>query len=503
MGSFSDGSLQDVTDVVTWKSSITAIASITVSGLATGVNIGTTNISATSGTVSGNAALTVNAANLSSLAITPANASIAQGTTIQLTATGTFNDGGTRNLTRQVTWSSSDTTVATVSSSGIAIGQPRGGLGSGTTMITATLGSLSTSANFTVTNATISSISVTPPSGTMPIGAQKGFQATGLFSDSTAQDVTAISTWTSSDTSVATVGSGGGSLLTATGVGAGTTNINASFGGVSSFSTLTVTSATLVSLALTPANKILSPGATANYTAIGTFSDSSQRALNGIVTWTSSDTHVATVTQSGTATGQSAGAVTIGIQDGALSATAGLVVEGSTLSSLQVSPTSATVPETIRSGFTATGTFANGDMLDLTGIVTWTSSTPSIATISNALGSQGVVTALTPGFSVISAVFAGQAGTASLTVTNATLTSISVSPSSASINLGASQQFTAIGTFSDGSTRNISAQTNWVSSDIAVAIVNSQGLAGSAGSGTATITATLNGVNGSAILTVQ
>src|SRR5258708_12168154 len=76
-GNFSDGSVQNVTGVVTWKSSVTSIASITVSGLATGLNIGTTNISATLGTVSGSAPLTVNAANLPSTPISPATDTIA------------------------------------------------------------------------------------------------------------------------------------------------------------------------------------------------------------------------------------------------------------------------------------------------------------------------------------------------------------------------------------------------------------------------------------------
>ncbi len=503
MGTFSDGSTQDVTGVVTWKSSITSIASITVSGLATGLNIGTTNISATIGATSGSTPLTVNAANLASIAITPANGSIAQGTTTQLTATGTFNDGGTRNLTRQVIWSSSDTTVATVSSGGGATGQPRGSSGSGITIITATLGSANASVNFTVTNATISSISVTPSGATIPIGAQRGFQATGLFSDSTAQDVTANSNWTSSNTSVATVGSGGGSVLTATGVSAGTTNINATFGGVNGFSTLTVNSATLVSLALSPANSILSPGSSASYNAVGTFSDGSHRSMNGIVTWSSSDTQVATVSSSGTVTGQSAGTAAINVQSGSIGASTGLVVEGSALSSLQVSPAHTTIPQSIQSGFVATGVFANGDRLDLTGIVAWTSSAPSVATISNAPGSPGLATGIAPGSTVISALFGGQVGTASLTVTTATLVSISVTPSSPSISLGSSQQFSATGTFSDGSTLDISGQANWASSDVAVAVINAGGLASSAGTGTATITATLNGVSGSAILTVQ
>src|SRR5258708_4575766 len=246
--------------------------------------------------------------------------------------------------------------------------------------ITATMGAGSTWVNLTVTNAQISSISVTPTGVTIPIGAQKGFTATGLFSDSTAQDITANCHWTSSNTAVATVGSGGGmGPITATGIGAGAANINASFGGVNGSSTLTVSSATLVSLALSPASMILSPGSTASYNALGTFSDGSHVSVNGAVTWASSNPQVATIQQSGTVTGQSAGATPIKAQSGSISATAGLVVEGAALSSLQVSPASATVPDTIRSGFTATGIFANGDTLDLTGIAAWTSSAPSVA----------------------------------------------------------------------------------------------------------------------------
>ena len=502
-GTFSDSSVQDVTGVVTWNSSVPGVASITVSGLATGLSIGTTNMSATLGAVSSSAPLMVNAANLASITIAPANGSIAQGTSIQLTATGTFNDGGTRNLTRQVTWSSSDTTVATIGAgTGIASGQPRAV--SGTTIITATLGSVSQTTNLTVTNATISSISVTPTGVTIPIGAQKSFSATGLFSDSTTQDITANCHWTSSNTAVATVGSGGGQgPITATSVGAGTANITASFGGMSGFSTLTVSSATLVSIALSPANLILSPSATASYNALGTFSDGSHVSVNGAATWTSSNPQVATIQQSGAVTGQSAGTTTIMVQSGSITATAGLAVEGAALTSIQVSPASATIPQTIRSGFTATGMFANGDALDLTGIVAWTSSAPSIATVSNAVGSQGSATAVAPGNATVSALFAGQVGTASLRVTNATLVSISVTPATPSISLGSSQQFIATGTFSDGSTLTLSSQVSWTSSSVAIAVINATGLASSAGSGSATITATLDGVSGSAILTVQ
>jgi DNA-binding beta-propeller fold protein YncE len=77
---------------------------------------------------------------LVSLQVTPGNPSITTGTTQQFTATGTFNDGSKQDLTASAAWSSSNTTVATINSSGlataVAIGRPK---------VTATSGSLSAS----------------------------------------------------------------------------------------------------------------------------------------------------------------------------------------------------------------------------------------------------------------------------------------------------------------------------------------------------------------------
>jgi uncharacterized protein YjdB len=504
VGTFSDGTTQDITGVVTWKSSVNGVASITVSGLVSAVSVGTTTISAAFGSSTGSAPLTVNATNLSSLSITPVNGSIAQGTTLAFTAIGTFNDGGTRNLTHQVAWSSSDTTVATIgTSNGIATGQSRVNLGTGVTIITAALGSVSASVNLTVTNAVLSSISIAPSTVTIPIGAQAGFKATGQFNDSSTQDISGNCQWTSTNTSVATVTSGAGFGVQATGVAAGNATINATFAGVTGSAALTVSSATLASIALSPSNAILAPGSTLSYSAVGTFTDGSKRGLGGNLTWSSSNTTVATINNFGAAAGQSAGVTIITVQSGSVSATASLVVEGAALSSIQVSPTNGSVPENINVGFTARGLFANGDNLDLTGAVTWTSSAPSVATISNASGSKGVATAVAPGSATISASFGGQAGAASLTVTNVTLTSVSVTPASASISTGSTQQFAANGTFSDGSTMNLTSQVSWSSSNVSVAIINSNGLLTSSSAGTSTITASLNGVSGTAIVSVH
>ncbi len=119
-GTFSDSSTQDLTNSVTWVSATTSVATINAAGLATAVNVGTSTISATENSVSGSTTLTVTAAVLESIAVTPANPSIAKGLTQQFTATGTFSDNSTQNLTSTATWASATPSVATINATGLA-----------------------------------------------------------------------------------------------------------------------------------------------------------------------------------------------------------------------------------------------------------------------------------------------------------------------------------------------------------------------------------------------
>ena len=87
-GTYTDTSTQNLTASVTWSSSNTAAATITMAGVATGVAVGSTTIRATSGSISGSTGLTVTL-TLVSIAVTPANPSVAKGLTQAFTATGT------------------------------------------------------------------------------------------------------------------------------------------------------------------------------------------------------------------------------------------------------------------------------------------------------------------------------------------------------------------------------------------------------------------------------
>ena len=113
------------------------------------------NAAVTSGTAS--EPVTVSPAALVSIALTPVNPSVPEGQIEQFTATGTYSDNSTRNLTTQVTWASATTSVATISSTGLAQS-----LATGTTNITAALGSVTSLADtLTVTVPSFSVYTVT------------------------------------------------------------------------------------------------------------------------------------------------------------------------------------------------------------------------------------------------------------------------------------------------------------------------------------------------------
>src|SRR5207245_1851843 len=142
--------------------------------------------------------------------------------------------------------------------------------------------------------------------------------------------------------------------------------------------------------------------------------------------------------------------------------------------------------------FTATGTYTDSSAQDLTSTVTWSSSATGVATIG-----AGLATSLAQGITTISASLGSLTGSTILTVTPSTLTSIAVTPANnPSIGLGLSQQFTAIGTYTNGSTQDLTSTVNWSTSSTAVATINSAGLATSIAQGSTAIVGLLGSVSG-------
>jgi Bacterial Ig-like domain (group 2) len=159
---------------------------------------------ATSGCGGGGSNGAMNPPSLSSLAITPGNPSIGAGQNQQFTAEGTFSDGSKQDLTSSVSWTSSNTAVATINGSGTATA-----VALGDSKIVAASGSISTSTIFTVGPPGVVSIAVTPSNALVVLGAPVQFTATGTFSGGSTKDLTNAATWSSSNTNFATVSSTG------------------------------------------------------------------------------------------------------------------------------------------------------------------------------------------------------------------------------------------------------------------------------------------------------
>ncbi len=237
---FSDGSTADVTSMAAWTVAKASVATINSAGLATPVAAGSTMVTATLSGISGAAMLTVTAATVKSIAVSPGTASIAASATQQFKATATYSNGSTGDVTSTASWASSNTTVATISSAGLATG-----LTAGSSTITASLGGVGTggvsgTSALTVTagtGPTVKSIAVSPNPASFAMGATKQFTATATYMNGTTADITSTAIWTVANDFVATIKPSG----LATAVASGSSTVTATLNGVSGNDALTVT----------------------------------------------------------------------------------------------------------------------------------------------------------------------------------------------------------------------------------------------------------------------
>ena len=515
-GTFSDNSTQALNADLTWTSSSPAVATVSSSGLVSTVGVGGATITATCkvatvcGSLSGNTTVTVTAATLVSIEVTPSAPNIALGTNETFAATGTYSDNSTQNLTNQVTWTSATPAVATISNAAGTAGVAHP-VAAGSTPITAALGTVASPAvTLTVTAATLVSIAITPPAPSVALGVNESFTATGTYSDNSTQNLTTQVTWASAAPAVATISNAAGTAGVAYPVAAGMTQITAALGGVTSPAvTLTVTAATLVSIAITPPAPSVALGVNETFTATGTYSDNSTQDLTAQVTWASATPAVATISNAAGTAGVAHPAATGTTQITAalgsvISPAVTLTVTAATLVSIAITPPAPSVALGVNESFTATGTYSDNSTQNLTTQVTWASATPAVATISNAAGTAGVAHPAATGTTQITAALGGVTSPAvTLTVTAATLVSIAITPPAPSVAFGVNETFTATGTYSDNSTQDLTAQVTWASATPAVATIsNAAGTAGVAypvAAGMTQITAALGGVTSPAV----
>ena len=416
-----------------------------------------------------------------------------------------------------LTWSTENSSVATVAEGGVVTG-----VADGTATITATYGDVT--ASCTVTVSSKPSISIAPNPASVKVGSTMDFTATitpAAYKDSTI-------TWSIDDSSIATIES---TMGTVKGVSAGTTTVTASFTAdgttYSGSATLTVTdaSSTVSSISLDPTAATIQIGKTQQLTATVT------PAGTSAVSWSSSNEAVATVDQNGLVTGLKAGTATItatAAKNSSIQATAEIAVTKST-TLYYLAPVAwsgvwvyfykdnanryNTSPDEAMTKLDASDYLVDGAAID---------------------ASKNLYSITVPDTNADYAIFASESGkwtnqdptqkegggrsTApdgkngyyngngnAVLVTRKAPTSLSVTPAESKIASNQTVQLTATANYKGGATEDISGTVTWTSSDQSTATVSSSGLVTAVKEGSVTITATVPGstVSGTAAITVE
>ena len=425
---------------------------------------------------------------LSSITVMPANRTVSTGATQQFTATGTYSDGSSQDITSQVTWNSSTAAVATINASGLA-----SGVSAGSTTISASQTGMTGLTTLTVQTAQLVITTPSLPNGTVSASYSAPLAASGgtlpytwsIVGGSLPPGLT-LNPNNGAITGIPTA-EGGPFNFTARVADAG----NPVQSGTKSLS-ITIAAAGSTIWASSTVPGIIDGGPDSPVELGLKFRSDVAGTITGIRFYkasTNTGTHVGNLwSATGTllATGTFSGETASGWQQ--LNFTTPVAISANTVY--------------VASYHTNTGHYSfNLNYFSGTGI----DNSPLHALANGVAGGNGVyaygASSIFPNQTWNSSNYwvdvAFQAGPAP------TLSSITVTPINPSIATGATQQFTVIGTYSDGSTQNITSQVSWTSSSTGVATINGSGLATGVSAGTTTISAALSGVSGITTLAVQ
>jgi len=432
-GAMSDGSTAPV--AVTWSATGGVISAS--GGYTAGTSAGTFRVVATesSGTHADTATVTITAPTLTSVVVTPGSASLAAGATQQFSATGQLSDGSSSSVA--VNWTA---TGGTISSSGLYTA----GTTSGTFRVIAAQsgGTLADTSlvGIAVAAPTLQQVVLTPATTSLLTGAAQQFAASGLMSDGSSKSVTV--TYSASG---GTITAGG--LYTA-GSTPGSYRVIAtqSGGTLADTSAVTVSAPTLQQVVLTPATVSLLSGTIQQFSASGRLSDGSVSSVSVAYSATGG-----TISAGGLYTaGSSAGTFrVIATQSGGtLADTSTVTITAATLTQVILLPSTASVAAGATQQFTVSGILNNG-----------ATTTPAVtfSATGGTISSGGLYTAgaTTGSFRVIATQQGGTlADTSAVTITTAppVLQAVILTPATASVAAGATQQFSVSGQWSNGAT---------------------------------------------------
>ncbi len=425
---------------------------------------------------------------VSTIEIGPQPVAVSINGTAQLQATLRNASGGVVQPDGSVFWASENSAIASVSTGGMVTGKL-----SGTTRVAASYQGVSSLVNVVVVSGAVTSVTIDPPAVDLRVG--RTAQLTATPRDELGDPVAGRTVaWSSQNGSVATVNASG--LVTA--VGQGSTTVTATVDGRSGTADVVVTVAPVATVTIAPQSATLAPGETRQL--VPTARDADGSILSGrAVEWTTSNASAATVSQTGLVSALAAGEATITATIEDVSATAAISVAVVEVDTVVVSPPSAVMTVGQTAQFTATPLDASGTPLPQP--VVWATSHLELITVDD----NGLATAHQEGEAILTASAGGKTTAVPVSISVVPVASVTIDPTSATRQVGQTQQFT-VRTVGPSGEELTGRAVEWSIGDARIAsfanATAEPGLVLAADSGTTLITATSGGVSASATLTV-
>lgn len=350
----------------------------------------------------------------------------------------------------------------------------------------------------------IVSVQVAPASGgvdgsseiSLPVGASLPYQATLTYCDGRTAVTSDGVHWRTSSAAATVTPSG---EVTAVSPGEVTLIAREPTQGVEGEASLRVTEAPLVDLSVSPAQLSLPVGLVASVQARARYSDGTLLDASSQVRWESEQPNVVSVDEHGQVRALATGHARVRAYLETLEAEITVTVTDAVITGLSMNPSIAVLPVGLVQRYRINAIDSEGRRYDVTEQADWHIGSPEVAVREG----KALLRAIAPGRTLLTVTFNNVTAQGTLTVSDAALESLAVSPSKATQVVGGTQQFAASALYSDGARWDATQAVSWSSDAPQVAAVHADGEATARTPGEATITASLLGQQGRGTLTVK
>jgi trimeric autotransporter adhesin len=465
---YSDGSARNVSALALWQiqdQDMLAIETLVPDEpQVRALEEGLTNLTALFGGFTAESSVTILPADLISIELIPAQGSVPEGSPLQMTALGVFSDGSPIDITESVDWSSAEEEILVVSNTSGSKGLVTG-IQEGATQVNVihSENSLEQTTTVDVTSVNIDALEITPAFLQLPVGTSIALSASAILTDDVVIDVTEEASWELDNPDLAFITEGELIPLALEGVLAGTTTLRVEYAGLSREAPVVLTDAALLHVELLPLDWSVPMGTEQQFYFFGTYTDGVRLDLTEQATWGTTQPEVAysSISQPGLFSGLSVGTTTISATFEGFSEETFLDVTDAELVNIEIYPPLMTVPEGEDFQFEAIAVFSDDTQQSVTHDAQWFSEDESIAVISNAFEQRGMVTGIGAGLTEISVSYGEQTDTAALTVSDAVVEQVIITPIWVVVHPGRTQQARAYAQYSNGITHEVTEQAAW------------------------------------------